>query len=237
MCLHTILLDPNNDQRIIVAISAAGVFRSDDAGRSWTSISAGLPADFGFPIVAHPHRPGTIYVYPLVAGDERFPPGGRPAVWRSRDAGETWEEAGAGLPPEAWTVVLRDGFSSDRADPLGLYIGTRHGAIWASHDEGVGLAGVARTAGPFLVGWLVGWVLVVLVPATRSRPCGLLAGVLVWVPAVVVGMLVRHAVGDGVQTSFVVVTTIVLAVFLLGWRGAWTLVRRSRHGSRAHAEV
>ena len=107
----------------------------------------------------------------------------------------------------------------------------------ASHAEGLGLAGVARTAGPFLVGWLVGWVLVVLVPATRSRPRGLLAGVLVWVPAVVVGMLVRHAVGDGVQTSFVVVTTIVLAVFLLGWRGAWTLVRRSRHGSRAHAEV
>ena len=86
-----------------------------------------------------------------------------------------------------------------------------------SHEEGLTAAGLARTAGPFVVGWLVGWVLVALVPATRHRPRSLLSGVLVWVATVVVGMLVRGGlVGDGVQTSFVVVTTIVLAVFLLG---------------------
>ena len=69
-----------------------------------------------------------------------------------------------------------------------------------------------------LRGWLVGWVLVAVVPAARHRPRSLLAGALVWVAVVVVGMLVRGGlVGDGVQTSFVVVTTIVLAVFLLGW--------------------
>ena len=107
----------------------------------------------------------------------------------------------------------------------------------ASHDEGLGLAGLAATSGPFLLGWLVGWALVALMPSTRSRPRGLRAGVLVWVPTVVVGMLVRHAVGEGVQTSFVVVTTIVLAVFLIGWRGARTLVRRARRGGRVHAEV
>ena len=98
----------------------------------------------------------------------------------------------------------------------------------ASHDEGLGVPGLVQTAGPFVVGWLVGWVLVALFPAARVHPRGLPAGALVWVATVVVGMLVRHATGGGVQTSFVVVTTIVLAVFLLGWRAVARLVTRSR---------
>jgi biotin transporter BioY len=102
-----------------------------------------------------------------------------------------------------------------------------------SHDEGVGLAGMARTAGPFLLGWLAGWVVVGLVPRTRRHPRGLPAGVLVWVAVVVVGMVVRDAVGQGVQTSFVVVTIVVVGVFLLGWRGVVAVLRR---GPRARGE-
>ena len=99
----------------------------------------------------------------------------------------------------------------------------------ASHGEDLAPGGMAQTSGPFLAGWLVGWVLVALVPATRYRPRSLLAGVLVWVATVAVGMLVRGGlVGDGVQTSFVVVTTIVLVVFLLGWRALALLVTRGR---------
>ena len=93
-------------------------------------------------------------------------------------------------------------------------------------------AGLATTTWPFAGGWLVGWVLVLLVPAARTRPYGLLAGVLVWLPTVVVGMLLRVASGAGVQTSFVVVATIVLGVFLLGWRGIAALVRRTRGARR-----
>ena len=96
-----------------------------------------------------------------------------------------------------------------------------------SHEEGLSAAGLARTAGPFVVGWLVGWVLVAVVPATRHRPRSLRAGVLVGVAVVVVGRLVRGGlVGDGVQTSFVVVTTNVVAVLLLGWRALALLVAR-----------
>jgi len=97
---------------------------------------AGLPGDFGFPVVAHPHKPGTIYVFPLVADIERFPPGGKPLVWRSDDAGESWRETGPGLPAEAFTSVLRDAFTHDGAERTGLYVGTRHGAVWISNDEG-----------------------------------------------------------------------------------------------------
>lgn len=134
-CVHKVAVDAGDPDRLY-AQNHGGVYRSDDAGESWSPIAEGLPSDFGFPIVAHPHRPGTIYVFPLVGGDERFPPQGKPAIWRSDDAGETWRETGPGLPAEAWTVVLRDAFATDAADPVGLYVGTRHGALWVSNDEG-----------------------------------------------------------------------------------------------------
>jgi hypothetical protein len=142
-CVHKVAVDAG-DPDTFYAQNHGGVFRSDDAGKNWIRISDGLPAEFGFPIVAHPHRPGTIFVYPLSADIERFPPSGKPAVWCSRDAGQSWHESGDGLPDEAWTSVLRDGFSADRADPVGLYIGTRHGSVWVSNDEG-GTWAQART--------------------------------------------------------------------------------------------
>ena len=73
-----------------------GVYRSDDEGGIWKSIADGLPAEFGFPIVVHPHEPDTVYVFPLNDGAGRYPPDGKARVWRSRDAGETWEELGDG---------------------------------------------------------------------------------------------------------------------------------------------
>jgi hypothetical protein len=57
-------------------------------------------------------------------------------VHRTRDAGATWTEHGAGLPDESWTVVLRDAACVDSADPTGVYLGTRDGCVYASADEG-----------------------------------------------------------------------------------------------------
>jgi FtsH-binding integral membrane protein len=106
----------------------------------------------------------------------------------------------------------------------------------ASHGESVGPVGLVTTAWPFLAGGLVGWVLVLVVRAARGRPVGLAAGVLVWLPTVVVGMLLRALTEAGVQTSFVIVATVVLGLFLLGWRAIARLVRRSR-GSRNEART
>jgi hypothetical protein len=75
-------------------------------------------------------------VIPLVADMQRVPPAGRLRVHRTRDAGETWTELGAGLPDAAWTAVLRDAACADEADPTGVYLGTRDGCVWASADEG-----------------------------------------------------------------------------------------------------
>ena len=85
----------------------------------------------------------------------------------------------------------------------------------ASHDEGITLAGVARTAWPFLAGAAVGWGLVQM---AHDDPRALKAGVRVWLLCVVVGMVLRKLSGAGTAASFVVVATVVLGVLVLGWR-------------------
>ena len=134
-CVHKVAVDASGPDRLY-AQNHFGVFRSDDAGGTWTSIADGLPADFGFPIVSSPHAPGTVWVIPLVADMQRVPPDGRLRVHRTRDAGETWTELGTGLPDGNWSAVMRDAFCADDHDSTGLYFGTRDGCVYASADEG-----------------------------------------------------------------------------------------------------
>ncbi len=134
-CVHKVASHPNRPDRLY-AQNHHGVYRSDDAGEQWISIAEGLPADFGFPIVVDPHDPDTVYVFPLVADGERIPPGGRARVWRSRDAGQSWSESTAGLPDRFYAAVMRDAFTTDQADPVGLYVGARDGSVWGSIDSG-----------------------------------------------------------------------------------------------------
>src|SRR5206468_12762664 len=87
--------------------------------------------------VGHPHRPDTIYTFPLQADAERFPPDGRCRVYRSDDAGAGWQPLSAGLPEGPYyAAVLRDAMSADNGDPAGLYVGTRLGEVFASIDGG-----------------------------------------------------------------------------------------------------
>lgn len=85
-----------------------------------------------------------------------------------------------------------------------------------SHAEGLDLAGIARTAAPFLAGTAVGWVIAVL--ALPAGPRTLTFGAVVVASAVIVGMLLRVLTGAGTAFSFVVVATVSLSVLLLGWR-------------------
>ena len=88
----------------------------------------------------------------------------------------------------------------------------------ANHDEGIlgvrGL-GLATTAWPFLVGAGLGWA----IAKGWTKPCAWRpTGVIVWASAIVGGMLLRLASGQGVAVSFVIVAGLVLAAFLIGWR-------------------
>lgn len=115
-----------------------GVYRSDDGGRQWADITPGLPSQFGFPLVVHPHDPDTIYVIPLNGDDRgRHMIDGSAAVWRSRDRGSTWQRLADGLPQSgAYLGVLREAMTADRLEPAGIYFGTSTGQVFASADEG-----------------------------------------------------------------------------------------------------
>lgn len=193
LCLHTILPDPSNDQRLFVAISTGGVYRtddggknwqprnkgirakflppdqqypewgqcvhkvvshaanpdrmflqhhwgvyrSDDAGDSWIDIGKGLPSDFGFALEIDPHDANTAYIIPIESDEFRCTPEAKLRVYRTTNAGESWEPLTEGLPQEdAFETILRDSMKADANDPTGLYFGTRNGKLFGSNNGG-----------------------------------------------------------------------------------------------------
>lgn len=99
MCLHTIVLDPNNSKRMFVAISAAGAFRSEDGGETWQPINRGLRSEF-MPnpesevghcvhrIAMHPARPDVLFM------QKHWD------VMRSDNGGDSWYEVSGNLPSD-----------------------------------------------------------------------------------------------------------------------------------------
>jgi len=134
-CVHKIARHPARPDRMFMQ-NHGGVYRSDDGGTTWQSIEQGLPANFGFPVVVHPHDPDTVYLFPLSGSGGRYPVDGEARVWRSKDAGETWEALDDGLPEHFFVGVMRDAMCTDQHDPVGVFFGARNGSVWASTDEG-----------------------------------------------------------------------------------------------------
>lgn len=137
LCVHHLERSPARPERMFIQFHG-GVYRSDDAGASWSEIGAGLPSDFGFPLAVDPADPDSAYVIPLVADLDRVTPDGRVRVYETRDAGDTWSPRGDGLPSEhAYLTVLRQAFQRDGAGPdLGLYFGSTTGQVFGSGDAG-----------------------------------------------------------------------------------------------------
>jgi photosystem II stability/assembly factor-like uncharacterized protein len=100
MCLHTVILDRHNPQRIFTAISAAGVFKTDDGGKTWRPVNRGLKSQYELPdpdaevghcvhnIAMHPSRPHVLFM------QKHWD------VMRSDDAGESWQEVSGNLPTD-----------------------------------------------------------------------------------------------------------------------------------------
>jgi BNR/Asp-box repeat len=191
LCLHTILPDPNGDQRMLIAISSGGAYRTDDGGRtwrarnvgvraeflpdkypefgqcvhkvvhhptrperlflqnhwglyrsddwgdSWHDIANGVPSDFGFAMQMHPHDADTVYIVPLESDQFRCTPDAKLRVYRTSNAGKSWQPLARGLPQSnAYETILRDAMTADSFQPAGIYFGTRSGKLFGSGDNG-----------------------------------------------------------------------------------------------------
>ena len=119
-----------------------GIYRLDRVRSRWERIGRAMPVeigDIGFPLALHPRDPQTLWTFPMDGGTvwPRMPIDGKPAVYRSRDAGAHWERLDKGLPPaQGWFTVKRQALAADTLDPVGVYFGTTGGEVWGSFDEG-----------------------------------------------------------------------------------------------------
>ncbi len=127
-----------------------GIYRMERPAATWVRIGASMPkkvGDIGFPLVLHPRDPKTLWVFPMDGTSvwPRTSPDGKPAAYRTTNAGRTWQRQDAGLPPsQGWFTVKRQAMTADEHDPVGLYFGTTNGEVWASRNEGAKWACIAR---------------------------------------------------------------------------------------------
>jgi len=138
---HFIAIHPQMPDRLYQQ-NHCGIYRIDRPSDTWERIGLAMPkeiGDIGFTIVPHPRQPDTAWVFPMDGTDvwPRTSPQGRPAAYRTTDAGGSWTRQDRGFPSEqGWFTVKRQAFCADSHQPLGLYLGTTGGEVWMSDDEG-----------------------------------------------------------------------------------------------------
>lgn len=135
-CVHKVAYHPERPERLFLQ-NHWGLYRSDDWAGSWQDVANGVPSDFGFGMAVHPHDPDTVYIVPLESDGFRCTPEAKLRVYRTRNAGASWEPMTDGLPQEdAYETILRDALDVDSMNPAGVYFGTRSGKVFASSDDG-----------------------------------------------------------------------------------------------------
>lgn len=162
-CVHKVVQPAARPERLFLQ-NHWGLYRSDDGGNNWKDIANGVPSDFGFTMVAHPHEPDTVYIVPIESDQFRCTPEGKLRVYRTRNAGKSWEPLSRGLPQKsAYETVLRDAMDADTLTPAGIYFGTRSGKVFASRNDGNAWKEIAQGLPPVVC------VRAALVTAVKAR--------------------------------------------------------------------
>ncbi len=137
---HCVQLHPFHPD-ILYQQNHCGIYRIQRPDDTWERIGRNMPdnvGDIGFVMGLHPEDADTCWVFPMDGSDvwPRTSPGGGPAVYRTRDAGASWERQNNGLPKKGWYTVKRQGMCIAGTDPVSIFFGTTSGELWASRDEG-----------------------------------------------------------------------------------------------------
>lgn len=135
-CIHHVIQHPTQPD-MLYQQNHCGIYKSLNAGDDWIDIQQDLPSEFGFPIALDVHHPDTVFT---VVEDPaaRNNVGSQFTVYRTRDAGASWEPLTEGLPAGDGVRlgVLRQAMCTDTLDPCGIYVGTNTGQLFASHNQG-----------------------------------------------------------------------------------------------------
>ena len=146
---HCVRLCPSNPDRLYQQ-NHCGIYRLDRPSNEWVRIGKNMPkkiGDIGFPMVVHPREADNAWVFPMDGTTvwPRVSPDGRPAAYVTRNAGKTWTRQDKGFPSSnAWWTVKRQAMTADGHEPVGLYLGTTSGEVWASRSEGATWTCIAR---------------------------------------------------------------------------------------------
>ena len=146
---HCVRICPARPDRLYQQ-NHCGIYRIDRPSEEWQRVGKAMPSsvgDIGFPMVVHPRDPDTAWVFPMDGTTvwPRTSPAGRPAAYVTRNAGKSWRRLDSGFPRRhAWWTVKRQAMAADGGKPVGLYVGTTGGELWASRSEGRSWSCVAR---------------------------------------------------------------------------------------------
>lgn len=143
---HAVCLIPG-DQMTVVATSGTGIYRSTDNGDTFTNVTGDITRRYMAPPVNHPDQPEVIFVGGAATAPPywRRPRGACGGLYRSKDAGETWDRLDGGFPLDYAGAPTR--LAIDPNDPNRVYFGMSNGSVWRTDDGGGNIEEIAAGLG------------------------------------------------------------------------------------------